>query len=230
MSSIRATQPPTSGPAVVVQTAGPAQVNPLLAAYLTQLAANPLRTKQVTSGVFSFLTEILANHLAGVPSPKVSADEPAYKHALAAAKVDSRALKMALYGFFVSAPLNHVLVGRLQQAFAGRTDPKSKVLQILASNLIISPIIISAYLAYIAIIGGARSTSQVLATVKGGLFQALKVSWVTSPLSIAIAQNYLSPELWVPFFNFVTFLTGTTFSTMIKKKHLADAKQKGKDN
>jgi peroxisomal membrane protein 2 len=89
------------------------------------------------------LTEILASHLAGVPSRKVSRDAPAYEHALAAAKIDSRAFKMGLYGFFVSAPLNHLLVGKLQKAFAGKTDPKSKVLQILASNLLISPIIIS---------------------------------------------------------------------------------------
>ncbi|KAI0094771.1 hypothetical protein BDY19DRAFT_1080534 [Irpex rosettiformis] len=196
MTSTRtATATPPAGPAVVTQTAGPAQVNPLLAAYLTQLAAHPLRTKQVTSGIFSFLTEIIANHLAGVPSRKVPRDAPTYEHVLAAAKIESKAFKMSLYGFFVSAPLSHVLVGKLQQVFAGKTDVKSKVLQILASNLLISPILISAYLASAAIINGARSVNSVLAVVKGGLFQALKVSWVTSPLSIAIAQNYLSPEV-----------------------------------
>ncbi|KAI0697132.1 hypothetical protein BC835DRAFT_1270758 [Cytidiella melzeri] len=231
MSSTSRLAPPP-GPAVVTQTAGPAQVNPLLAAYLTRLAAHPLRTKQVTSGIFSFLTEIIANHLAGVPSKKVARDAPAYEHALAAAKIDSRAIKMALYGFFVSAPLNHVLVGKLQQVFAGKTDAKSRVLQILASNLIVSPILISAYLASVAIISGARSFNSVFAVIKGGLFKALRVSWVTSPLSIAIAQNYLSPELWVPFFNLVTFMTGTIFSTMIKKQRVAEAKakDKSKDN
>ena len=50
-------------------------------------------------------------------------------------KVDSRAFKMALYGFCVSAPLGHVLVGRLQRTFAGR-----RLAMVLASNLIVAPI------------------------------------------------------------------------------------------
>jgi len=59
---------------------------------------------------------------------------------LARAKVDARAVKMALYGFIVSAPLSHVLVGELQKAFAGRTGRAAKLGQVLASNLIVSPI------------------------------------------------------------------------------------------
>ena len=102
-----------------------------------------MQPPNVIIGIFSFLTEIIANHLAGVPSRKVAKDAPAYEHALAAAKIESKAFKMSLYGFFVSAPLSHVLVGKLQQVFAGKTDAKSKVLQILASNLLISPILIS---------------------------------------------------------------------------------------
>ena len=59
---------------------------------------------------------------------------------LARARVDARAFKMALYGFVVSAPLSHVLVGELQKAFAGRTGRAAKIGQVLASNLIVSPI------------------------------------------------------------------------------------------
>lgn len=42
---------------------------------------------------------------------------------------------MAVYGFLVSAPLSHVLVGHLQKSFAGRRIP-----MLLASNLVASPI------------------------------------------------------------------------------------------
>jgi len=49
----------------------------------------------------------------------------------------SRVPKMALYGAFVSAPLGHILINILQKAFAGRTSAKAKILQILASNLIV---------------------------------------------------------------------------------------------
>jgi len=47
---------------------------------------------------------------------------------------------MAVYGFLVSAPLSHFLIGLLQKAFAGKTSPQAKIGQILASNLLISPI------------------------------------------------------------------------------------------
>jgi len=51
-----------------------------------------------------------------------------------------RAVKIALYGLLVSGALSHVLVGELQKAFAGKTRRASKLGQIFASNLIISPI------------------------------------------------------------------------------------------
>lgn len=101
---------------------------------------------------------------------------------------------MACYGFFVSAPLGHLLVGRLQKAFAGQTGTKAKILQILASNLITAPVQITgescflrdaessvhtsdgtAYLACNAIINGARTWKQVAAVVKGGFWDVMKV-------------------------------------------------------
>jgi peroxisomal membrane protein 2 len=86
------------------------------------------------------LQEILASHLARTPSARPPKDAPAYAHALAAAKIDMRALKLAMYGFFVSAPMGHFFVGLLQRAFAGRTGTGAKIAQILASNLIVAPI------------------------------------------------------------------------------------------
>jgi len=45
---------------------------------------------------------------------------------------------MAIYGALISAPLGHVLISALQKVFQGRKSLKAKVLQILASNLIVS--------------------------------------------------------------------------------------------
>lgn len=56
------------------------------------------------------------------------------------AHIDAKAVKMAIYGFLVSAPLSHFLIGLLQKAFAGRTSTRDKIAQIVASNLLISPI------------------------------------------------------------------------------------------
>jgi hypothetical protein len=50
----------------------------------------------------------------------------------------ARVPKMAAYGSLVSAPLGHFLIWALQKAFKGRTSLRSKILQILVSNLIVS--------------------------------------------------------------------------------------------
>jgi peroxisomal membrane protein 2 len=133
-------------------------VNPLLASYLAQLQAHPLRTKALTSGTLlhsliqtaltqplpkaalSFCQEVLGSFIAGVPVQHPPQDAPHIVHILARGHINLKALKMALYGFLVSAPLGHYLVGLLQKAFAGRTGPGAKVLQILASNLLVAPI------------------------------------------------------------------------------------------
>lgn len=49
-------------------------------------------------------------------------------------------MQCTLAGFFVSAPLGHTLLAILQRVFAGKTSARAKVLQIVASNLFISPI------------------------------------------------------------------------------------------
>ncbi|KAH8102426.1 hypothetical protein BXZ70DRAFT_1006352 [Cristinia sonorae] len=211
-------------------TAVAKQTHPLLASYLAQLAEHPLRTKSITLGVLQLLQEVLASHIAGVPSQRVAKEAPAYQHALARAKLDTKALKMAFYGFFVSAPLGHFLVGLLQKVFAGKTDVKAKIGQILASNLLIAPIQVSVYLASMAVIGGAKTKADVIRTVKAGFMNVMRLTWMTSPITLIVAQKYLAPELWVPFFNFVQFLLGTYFNAKMKKMRMAaEAKASKKD-
>ncbi|KZT30692.1 hypothetical protein NEOLEDRAFT_1082962 [Neolentinus lepideus HHB14362 ss-1] len=205
------------------------KVNPLLASYLVQLALNPLRTKSITTGVLCFLQEVLATHLAGVPVQKPSPDAPVYRQLLARSKIDAKAVKMAIYGFFISAPMSHYLVGALQKAFAGKTSTAAKIGQILASNLLVAPIQTSVYLASMAVINGAQSVDEVIKTVKSGFAAVMRVTWLTSPLTLVFAQQFLSPELWVPFFNAVGFVMGTYFNTRVKKIRMAVEKKKDKD-
>ena len=87
------------------------------------------------------MQDILGNHLAGVPPRRVAKDAPAYEKLAARLKLDAKAFKMFLYGFFVSAPLSHYVTGWLQRVFAGRTNTLAgKLAQILASLLVSSPI------------------------------------------------------------------------------------------
>ncbi|QRV90832.1 integral membrane protein, Mpv17/pmp22 family protein [Ceratobasidium sp. AG-Ba] len=202
-----------------MSTLAPVKANSLLAAYLRQLNTRPLTTKAVTSGTLSFLQEILASHLSGVPVPRPSKNAPLYAHALAAAKIDARALKLAIYGFFISAPMGHFFVGLLQRAFAGRTSAGAKIAQILASNLIVAPIQCAVYLASMAVVNGAKTTDEIVKTIKGGFMKVIRIQWITSPLAMVFAQKFLAPELWVPFFNMIQF-TLDFFNTQLKKAKL----------
>ena len=113
--------------------------HPLLLKYLSQLNHHPLRTKAITVGVLCFLQEVLASHLAGTPA-NVSKGASAIVRSLQSAHLSTKAIKMAIYGFLVSAPLSHFLVGLVQKSFAGRTGTRPKVAQIIVNSLFVSPI------------------------------------------------------------------------------------------
>ncbi|KAJ4352089.1 uncharacterized protein N0V89_007435 [Didymosphaeria variabile] len=187
--------------------------NGYLQAYLKHLQENPLRTKMLTSGTLSGLQEFLASWIAH--------DRSKHGHYFT-----SRVPKMALYGAFISAPLGHFLISILQKIFRGRKSLKAKIMQILISNLIISPIQNSIYLVSMAVIAGARTFHQVRATVKAGFMPVMKVSWIVSPISLAFAQQFLPEHTWVPFFNIIGFIIGTYVNAHTKKKRLAALRRK----
>jgi len=68
----------------------------LLTAYLTELAANPLRTKALTSGTLSGLQEITATKLSGMPKSK-NPDDFIFG-------INKRVVQMALYGNLKKKP------------------------------------------------------------------------------------------------------------------------------
>ncbi|CAG8621201.1 16814_t:CDS:2 [Funneliformis caledonium] len=128
-------------------------------------------------------------------------------------------VKMALYGFLVSGPLNHVLFEALNKIFRHRTGAGAKFLQILASQLIITPI-------QNTVIAGVNTPAQIQKTVKKALLPIMKMSWIVSPLAMGFAQKFLPPQLWVPFFNIVGFVFGVIANTKAKRIQ----QQKSHDN
>jgi len=142
------------------------QAKALLNAYLSQLAVRPLRTKMATSGVLSFLQEVLASRLARLyqqPAQKATAvrNEPI---------VSSKAWKMAIYGAFVSAPMGHFLIGTLQKSFAGKTSKLARFGQVLASNIFVAPVQAFVYLFSMCVINGLRDPQAILQSVKARFF------------------------------------------------------------
>ena len=89
-------------------------------------------------------------------------------------------------------------MGVLQKTFAGATGTQAKVKMILASNLFVSPILNVAYLSSLAVIGGARSAAQVQSFIKLAFWKLMRLSWISSPVAMAFAQRFVSPDLCAP--------------------------------
>lgn len=201
----------------------------LLARYLTALAARPLRTKCITSATLLFIQETLSSRLSGSPKPALPAKGTATRKyvpiqvwgLLRELGVGEKNFQMAAYGALISAPLSHFFVNFFQKIFAGKTDALSKILQIIAMQLIQSPITALAYISSMAVINGARSTEAIKKTVQAGYFSILKSMWISSPIAIAFAQKFLPAETWVVWFNLVSFTMGTFMTVLIKRKQLA---------
>jgi hypothetical protein len=60
--------------------------------------------------------------------------------------------------------------------------------------------------------------------IKAGFLPMMKVSWATSPVALAVAQNFLPEHAWAPFFNLIGFFIGTYINTYTKKRRLEMAK------
>lgn len=129
------------------------------------------------------------------------------------------------------------LSGILQRAFAGKTTPKDRIQQIITSNLTVSVVGNLVYLISMAYINGARSYDRIAAAVRASFWFLMRVTWVTSPISIGVAQKFLPPQLWgrlsslraqrldnlltdvsspfssEPYFAFVRFILSTIFNT-----------------
>ncbi|KAI8604238.1 hypothetical protein EDD21DRAFT_366777 [Dissophora ornata] len=202
---------------MTVVAAQPSFASALLVSYLTELATNPLRTKALTSGTLSGLQEFTATKLSGVPASKNPNDY--------VMGIPRRVVQMTLYGFLVSGPLAHALFELVTKRFLGKEGAKWKIAQILSSQLISSPIQNATYILAMALFAGAKTTNQIKAAFKQGYLPMMKTSWVISPLTMAFAQKFLPPTIWVPFFNLVAFVFGTYINTSIKKSRLAQMKR-----
>lgn len=46
-----------------------------------------------------------------------------------------------------------------------------------------------------AVINGAKSVDDVIRTVKSGFMSVMRLTWITSPLAMVIAQKYIPQEV-----------------------------------
>jgi small basic protein len=118
-------------------------------------------------------------------------------------------------------PVEHAIIGALQQELCSRESHLAKIILIVVSNFIVSPIQYTVHLSVMAIIAGARTHHQIRATVKAGLRPVMMISWVTSPICLTFAWYFLPAQLWVHFFDIIAFIIGTYIDSKVKRMRLA---------
>ncbi|GMK59275.1 hypothetical protein CspeluHIS016_0702900 [Cutaneotrichosporon spelunceum] len=131
--------------------------------YLTQLAARPLRTKMVTSGTMFFIGDAIAQF--GIEGRRVSSDavpQEGYGPVdddIVLAYNPIRAVRQAVYGALVLAPLGHNWLVRLDKVkFANKWGTLGA--KVGLDQLVWGPFIVTAFWTWTGMMEG-KSTQQV---------------------------------------------------------------------
>lgn len=202
--------------------------------YLKYLSRYPLLTKSITAGILAALNESIASLVTkDIKTQKITVRNRTIqlKHVFS-----PKILTMILYGSLIVTPISHVMYGFINKIFKGPNLSKTKKIgQILTSLSTVTPALGAIYVSWLSIINNYETWSQdikkIPLVVKQGLkqsyFTILKTSVMTSLVSLTIAQNFIDPELWVVFFNFVYFIIGTFQNIKVKKAQ--QLKQEKKD-
>lgn len=204
--------------------------------YLAYLSKYPLVTKSVTAGVLAGLNETLASLVAG-DIKKVQVVRFQVRHVLS-----PKIVTMVVYGSLILTPVSHKLYGILNRVFGGpNISKKMKIAQVASSLCFITPTLSAIFATWISLLNGytpsfsGTTASAELAKIKLVVIHALKTAYppilrsslVTSLCCMVVAQNFIEPELWVVFFNFVYFVLGTVQNTRVKlaSKKARDTKE-----
>ncbi|GAA5827329.1 hypothetical protein JCM11251_003767 [Rhodosporidiobolus azoricus] len=229
-----------SSPSHPVKLNPQASLHIALASYLSSLSSRPILTKSCTSGALYLISELVSSAVAFRSLPateraKVNAERQVkdkvdgwgrkarglgVRSLLQVIKRYEAALKLAGYGFFIAAPLDHYLYLLLDKFMSRRPASQAKtnrVLEIVLSNALILPIQNAVYLAVLAVLGGVRSGKKVWGEVRGSMVEVMRLTVVTSTLALLCAQRFLPPSLWTPFFS-LSAATVDTFINVGEKK------------
>lgn len=202
-------------------------LNNLNKTYLQYLSTYPLLTKAVTAGVFLGLNETVAsiwtNQFKETELPLINKK---IKHVFS-----KKLLYMIIYGSMIATPIAHNMYKHINRVFKPPLAPSRKLLQILVSLSTVTPLLSALYTGFIGLVGQYKPNWEkngfegefvqvyqiIKRTLQKNYFLILRTSLVTSLVSLVIAQKFIDPELWVVFFNFVVFITGTYQNIRMKK-------------
>ncbi|KAK9715008.1 hypothetical protein RND81_06G136600 [Saponaria officinalis] len=162
-----------------------------LQGYMSQLQRHPLRTKAITSGVLSAISDIVAQKLSGIQKLQTR-----------------RILLKLLLGCAYVAPFRHYFHMLLDKIFKGKTDTKTVAKKVAIEQLAVFPLNTILIMIYYGCIVDGRPWTQVKRKIRTDFLSLQLTAW-TSGLAFGwINHKYVPLELRVVYQSLLAFCWG----------------------
>lgn len=162
-----------------------------LNSYVKQLQEHPLRTKVITAGVLSGISDIVSQKLTGIQKLQVK-----------------RLLLKVLLGAGYLGPFGHYFHIILEKIFKGKKDSKTVVKRVLIEQLTSSPLNNLIFMIYYGLVIEGQPWVNVKARVKNGYPSVQKASWTFWPVVGLINYKFMPLHFRVVFHSLVAFVWG----------------------
>lgn len=175
--------------------------------YLIQLQHHPLRTKAITAGVLSAISDIVAQKLTGIQKLQLR-----------------RLLLKVVFGAAYLGPLGHFMHKLLDKIFKGKKDSKTVAKKVLLEQLTLSPWNNLLFMVYYGLVVEGRPWVHVKAKVKKDYPAIQYTSWTFWPVVGWINHQYVPLQFRVILQSFVAFFWGLFLNLQARSVALPKAK------
>ncbi|KAL3519444.1 hypothetical protein ACH5RR_017593 [Cinchona calisaya] len=159
--------------------------------YLLQLQKNPLRTKAITAGVLSAVSDIVSQKLSGIQKLQLR-----------------RLLLKVIFGAAYLGPLGHYFHMFLDKLFKGKKDSKTVAKKVVLEQVTISPLNNLIFMIFYGLAIEGRPWIHVKSKLKKEYPTVQYTAWTFWPVVGWINHQYLPLELRVVFQSMIAFCWG----------------------
>lgn len=159
--------------------------------YISQLQRHPLRTKAITAGVLSAISDIVSQKLSGIQRLQIR-----------------RLLLKVLFGCAYLGPFGHFFHSLLDKWFKGKKDPKTVAKKVVIEQLTASPLNNLLFMIYYGWIVEGRPWTHVNSKVKKDYPSVQLTAWTFWPVFGWINHQYVPLHLRVIFHSMIAFCWG----------------------
>ncbi|KAI9198371.1 hypothetical protein LWI28_014648 [Acer negundo] len=175
--------------------------------YLLQLQQHPLRTKAITAGVLSAISDIVSQKLSGIQKLQLR-----------------RLLLKVLFGVAYLGPFGHFLHIILDKIFKGKKDTKTVAKKVVLENLTSSPWNNLFFMVYYGMVIEGRPWMQVKTKIKKDYPSVQYTAWTFWPVVGWINHQYVPLQFRVIFHSAVAMCWGIFLNLRARTMILPKAK------